>query len=355
MRVVGIPRYISIFTPYFFTCERQAQVPYRRSSPSEWRKKKYITSKSEMVVVPRPPQDDNLPASSSSPTIEETWLNADGVNVFEASELKTQHSLIKLRIGRHRIRLKAMVGSDLSPLDMDYKQSSKTTYNTNNELSDGTGHMVWLASMAFMHLLEEGGDGEASLLADLFDSKMVLELGCGTGAASICISRLCHPQKIVMTDNDPEAIKLAKENCKLNNVRDDLVEVDYLEWENNNPKTQSFDTVFATDVLYDLKMIAPLLKSAHGHLKLDGNLCLSHVPRFCIPDSAGLNDGMNPLERLEKHIVDQSAEHGFKLDETIRPNQVLLELPEKAKSPTEVSLETLEQAHAVVFIFSKVS
>ena len=300
---------------------------------------------------------------------EETWVNADGENVFDVLDLKTKHSVFKLRIGRHRFKLKAMVGSNLSPLDMDYgseKESATTT--TTNEFSDGTGHLIWLASMAFMHLLEEGGDGEASLLADLFDCKTVLELGCGTGAASICVSRLCQPQKVVMTDNDPEALKLAKENCELNKVSEELVYVKHLEWSDSysyagdalqkdeNNHVNGYDTVLATDVLYDLKMITPMLQTAFVSLKRGGNLCLSHVPRFCIPnsnDSKKDDDGMNPLERLENHIVELAKKTGFTLNETIRPDQVLLELPRQSERPTDLSLETLEQAHAVIYIFSK--
>ena len=65
----------------------------------------------------------------------------------------------------------------------------------------------------------------------------------------------------------------------------------------------SFDTVLATDVVYDLKMIAPLLQTAEFLLKQrtiittitttnqdddedddnGGQLILSHIPRFCIP------------------------------------------------------------------------
>jgi hypothetical protein len=191
--------------------------------------------------------------------------------------------------------------------------------------------------------------------------RRVCELGCGTGGAGISLllfsnnnnndniannnsvsssaesesgSGSCH---VVFTDNDVESLELCKSNCELNEInpnnyshrllgwglqqqqqQEEKVEVEQEQEKNDHHldlDRYSFDTVLATDVVYDLKMIAPLLQTAEFLLKqrtitttkikssgeecnnnnnnneccLDdddddgGQLILSHIPRFCIP------------------------------------------------------------------------
>ena len=141
----------------------------------------------------------------------------------------------------------------------------------------------------------------------------------------------CH---VVFTDNDIESLELCKSNCELNEInpnnyshrllgwglqqqkeQEEKVEVEVEQHQEQKQKQEekndhhryyfddidrySFDTVLATDVVYDLKMIAPLLQTAEFLLKQrtitttnqddnkdendGGQLILSHIPRFCIP------------------------------------------------------------------------
>jgi 16S rRNA (guanine1207-N2)-methyltransferase len=49
-------------------------------------------------------------------------------------------------------------------------------------------------------------------------SDKVLDLGCGYGPVGILAAKLIGEDKIVMVDNQPEAVKLASENAVLNGV-----------------------------------------------------------------------------------------------------------------------------------------
>ena len=50
------------------------------------------------------------------------------------------------------------------------------------------------------------------------NAKRILDLGCGWGAIGIIIAKT-HPQiQVTLTDNDPTALKLTKENIALNEI-----------------------------------------------------------------------------------------------------------------------------------------
>jgi hypothetical protein len=131
-----------------------------------------------------------------------------------------------------------------------------------------------------------------------------------------------------------------------------------------------------------LDKILPLLETAFGLLEAGGHFCLSHVPRFCLPrpendnatcTSTTTTTHNRPIEDLEDYIVTQALAQGFQLQETIRPDQVLMELPLDSddnndndeehrnfetfddwnESSRPLTLKTLRQAHAVLFLFVK--
>jgi hypothetical protein len=163
----------------------------------------------------------------------------------------------------------------------------------------------------------------------------------------------------------------------------------------------SFHLVVATDVVYDLKMIRPMLQTAFDLLRDDGYFIVSHVPRFCLPksnngndeeDGTSTNDDDNiqqqpatqegtknvaPHVRLEEHIVEEATRIGFLLMDTIRPHHVLQEPSfsyvvegeddlkkidddqndeddddgSSKYSKTTLTVNDMEEAHAVVFVF----
>lgn len=281
----------------------------------------------------------------------------------------------------------------------------------------------------------------------------VCELGCGTGGAGIALLLFssasssvdedatgsnrrthhsashpgtCHPcghHHVVFTDSDAESLDLCKRNCELNQIHPDHYSQHLLVWGQHPPdesddellRKHSFDTVLATDVVYDLKMIPPMLGTVDYLLKKDGgHLILSHVPRFCLPkeedggdddvrtntqedgDAAKSTEGKQPghLEiseaeaadammmtttpraylDLERHIQEEAKKVGLCLVETIRPHLVLNKLPQsprdgggattasccKGQQPLhppsrtqQLTLDDMKESYAVVFIFGR--
>jgi 16S rRNA (guanine1207-N2)-methyltransferase len=54
-------------------------------------------------------------------------------------------------------------------------------------------------------------------------AQKVLDLGCGYGVVGVLAAKIVGPGNVVMVDNHPRAVELARRNCKLNGV--DGVEV----------------------------------------------------------------------------------------------------------------------------------
>ena len=204
---------------------------------------------------------------------------------------------------------------------------------------------------------------------------------------------------VVFTDNDAESLELCASNCELNGLDPESYSQQLLGWgkehiekiqqQDNNEgfEPHSFDVVFATDVIYDLKMIAPLFETVDFLLKQGkddspkgGHLVLSHVPRFCIPKDKSENDDNqgssetndnddedSPGEaflELEHFIESQANKVGLVLVETIRPHQVLSEegllhsgdnddSKNDEDSMQQLTLETMKDAHAVLFVFER--
>jgi len=288
--------------------------------------------------------------------------------------------------------------------------------------------------------------------------RRVCELGCGTGGAGIALLLFSnnndtdndigndrgdgggekqeqqpqrkHPEgscHVVFTDNDAESLELCRSNCELNGIDPKHYSHELLGWgrpppqqRENGPQQSgesktvleghSFDTILATDVVYDLKMIAPLMQTVdfllrekqttkrdrddatNGH---GGHLILSHVPRFCIPreedtdeerwgaasatttttnnatTKTSASDGNDPGEglpdeaflELERFIQAEAGKVGLSLAETIRPHEVLSGEDllvddgngggDDEDSMQQMTLESMKEAHAVVFVFGR--
>ena len=88
-----------------------------------------------------------------------------------------------------------------------------------------------------------------------------MELGCGTGLAAIALSKLLSTEALVATDVSESALDLCSQNCNMNQIKN--IQIEKLCWGETLDSEQPFDTVLATDVLYDIQAWEPLLKSAN--------------------------------------------------------------------------------------------
>jgi len=165
----------------------------------------------------------------------------------------------------------------LSPLDMI--QLSHGTH-------DATGHCIWLGAKWFLQALTylEPYLSSSSSSSPQGNRRRLLELGSGTGLSGLAVwKRYSNYKHVVLTDQSPSALEL----CRLNRVRNqgtDDVLVEALEWGNVLKHEDLFDTILATDVLYDMASWKPLLKTVSDSLSPNGYFLLSHVPRSALPE-----------------------------------------------------------------------
>ncbi len=316
---------------------------------------------------------------------------------------------------------------ELTPLDM---------LDLYHGRADATGNRIWMGALLFieafvrplpwsehrhLHDCASSENYEAQTRAflqlrmELFDSKRVLELGTGTGASGIAIALggaaseedarniYAKPSIVTLTDSDPNVLSLCQQNCQINldNRGRESYSCRYivheLEWgsksstqysdnlidEQNTTRSPtenlclsrcSQDTIIATDVIYDLSALVPLLETTQIMLKRGGYFILSHIPRasvkWDIPSSVSIG------EALETHIVSQAANYDLKpiladalyddmnmawcrdltprQDYAIRPRDLANIWKEgKLMSSTEFTYEEIDSVGGSIIIFVK--
>ncbi len=192
-----------------------------------------------------------------------------------------------------------------SPLDIvNFTESSKQY--------DATGHCVWAGAFLLIQCIHEL---EKYLIAE----KRIIEFGCGTGIGGLAMMLAndeVTPSMMCFTDNDPDALKVCKRNCKLNNLSEELYTIEELTWgQDTVVDDRLFDIALATDVLYDVDMIEPLFTSVANYVPVNAKFILSHIPRACYND----NNPPEAVDDLEKYIIDKAEEFKLRLDSIIRP------------------------------------
>eukprot|EP00978_Attheya_sp_CCMP212_P043862 scaffold293443_cov60-Attheya_sp.AAC.1 len=304
--------------------------------------------------------------------------------------------------------------AELSPLDMVDMYHGRT---------DPTGYCAsWMGAHLFLEAFcvsEESSAPASASLSWLFRQRRVLELGCGTGISGIALlsSSFTRPSHVTFTDADPAALDLCRTNCQLQpwstsqsssqstvdrtEKSNDVSAVDHngtdssfaicpLQWgtalgkniqqqksdeleenddmdgskTNNNHdwllQSATYETVLATDVLYDIEALKPLLQTASDLLVPEtGHFVLSHVPRASISSSSGDDnddDVVSSREVLEAAICSEAARHDLQWLPhcTIRPQQ-LMKLHGRTESVVSQnhSLKDMEEAGAAILVFQK--
>lgn len=125
--------------------------------------------------------------------------------------------------------------------------------------------------------LWESGIGLArhvSELGDTLSGKHILEVGCGFGLVGIAASQTGG--KVVFTDFEYDALLFAKHNAQLNKI--DAANYVQMDW--NRPCFHSkFDSILASDVIYEKQNWHPIIDLLKKHLTHDGIALLSEPNR----------------------------------------------------------------------------
>jgi predicted nicotinamide N-methyase len=125
---------------------------------------------------------------------------------------------------------------------------------------------LWPSAVAFAeYILENSGE---------FRQKKILELGCGLGLVGIVCTYV--EGKVLFTDYEPMALKFTKKNFQRNFKRNTLTKlIDWRQANFDNP----FEIVVASDVLYEKRLIRPILNVLKNALRNDGRAYISAPDR----------------------------------------------------------------------------
>lgn len=98
-----------------------------------------------------------------------------------------------------------------------------------------------------------------------FESKNILELGCGLGLVGITAT--ANGGNVLFTDNDPQALQFTQINFKRNFSRPAAVQL--LDWR-NPVKSSSYDIIIAADIIYEKRWLEPVLDILEHNLTAKG-------------------------------------------------------------------------------------
>ena len=213
--------------------------------------------------------------------------------------------------------------SKLSPLDI-----LALGYGTN----DATGNVIWMGALLFLHALP--------LVQPYLLDRHVLELGSGTGMVGLAVWKCCSPKSIWLTDASMDALHLCQINYERNRNDEDPTDkaaniplhIQPLIWGSKHTLTSnkgdtlqiSIDTVVATDVLYDIDVLRPLLETAWNVLNGHGGIfILSHVPRAALPSTWSDAHDDASMSSLDAYILHQATYMGFVLKRHIHPKDLI--------------------------------
>ncbi|VBB27878.1 unnamed protein product [Acanthocheilonema viteae] len=126
------------------------------------------------------------------------------------------------------------------------------------QLSQGTtGLSCWQASCDLANYLLKHG-------RDYINGSNILELGAGCGLLGIALAASGFAKSVTLSDGNVDVLNVIHDNIRSNFSKNcDVIDVIFLEWETidvgNIPVVP--DVIFATDVVYDILTIKPLVSA----------------------------------------------------------------------------------------------
>ncbi len=126
---------------------------------------------------------------------------------------------------------------------------------------------LWPSAIGLSHFLMRN--------PSLVKEKRVLELGVGLGLTSLILHSL-SPRRLLLTDYEPEALQMTRQNFVLNQFPEP--EVQLLDW--RAPQlNEIFDTIVASDILYEERFFRPLILLFKKFLTFDGRVIIAEPNR----------------------------------------------------------------------------
>lgn len=268
--------------------------------------------------------------NGSKDDIEEDWSSIMSESTTGFSDHETQI----IRVSPSRTLSIACVPA-LSPLDM---------MNLSHGTHDATGHVIWMGAYFFIEAI-----ARHDYMKDIFRSKRVLEIGCGSGVSGLALLKYAtdEPTSILFTDSDPASLELCGNNCGRNlSSIDKRYSIAHLEW-GDSLGVEKFDTVLATDVVYDISSLDPMLYTVSKVLSTNGCFVLAHVPRASLPGEARVGTA----EDLECYILRQVHKYSLELKMVIRSRDICDIDNDTALN--NISFREMEDGGCAILVFEK--
>ena len=169
---------------------------------------------------------------------------------------------------------------------------------------------------------------------------------------------------MTFTDSDRSVLELCERNCRENVADASLYSVAQLEWgadlaggtDENAVRSGAYDTVFATDCLYNIQSLPPLLQTASALLRTGGYFIISHVPRASVETDDGFSSVVASAQILERSIVKKARRYSLEVYpglSSIRPEDLRPLWGGRAIDEDGASFDHMAGIGAAVLIFRK--
>jgi predicted nicotinamide N-methyase len=229
---------------------------------------------------------------------EDADIDLEGWSTHETKEYKVDQITIRLNCTL-----------ELTPYDALLLAS----FEDEAETEDLTGNRVWLGGMVLLNFIARN--------RSIFAGKRVIELGSGCGLCGILAATADLASLSVVTDGDPGCVDLISSNITQNEA---IVACRccalYHQWGRQaaqklveeNEFHDKFDVVMASDVLYAVEVLVPLMESAVELLAPGGTFILANVPRC---ELATIDEAIREAANMAGLVKQQSVDlKGFMPD-----------------------------------------
>jgi predicted nicotinamide N-methyase len=196
----------------------------------------------------------------------------------------------------------------------------------------------------------------------------MLELGCGTGLSglSLLVSP-CNTLKILyFTDKDEHILSLCRKNVEANlNINTNCVcSFTQLVWGDqasihslqnelihmSRGTVTGFDTIIATDVLYDVSSLGLILNTVYNLARDNAYFVLALVPRLSLHDSRLIST----TDEIEEWVEMEAKAFNMHRMWTIRPMDIFQLMRNTLPSKQTENLREMESIGACIIIFKLV-